>query len=116
MIAVPFGAYTIYEPKWTQDLQKATALGLWDFVTVLRGHICGVYLTACLSLISMSPNIKGDAEPVSRAKWEWCELMQSSGLPGGGDTEADVTASLNRSRERENRDRQFGQHWDWRFD
>lgn len=50
-------------------------------------------------MISVSPNIKGDAEPVSRAKWEWCELGQCSGLPGGGDTEADVTASLNRSRE-----------------
>lgn len=59
-------------------------------------------------MISVSPNIKGDAEPVSRAKWDWCELVQSPGLPGGGDTEAGVTASLNRSREREIRDRQFG--------
>lgn len=59
-------------------------------------------------MVSVFPNIKGDAEPVSREKWEWRELGQSSGLPGGGDTEAGVTASLNRSRERESRDRQFG--------
>lgn len=81
------------------------SLGLYHSA---EGHKSGVYLTSCLSMISVSPNIKGDAEPVSRAKWEWCELGQCSGLPGGGDTEADVTASLNRSRERESRDRQFG--------
>lgn len=59
-------------------------------------------------MVSVFPNIKGDAEPVSREKWEWRELGQSSGLSGGGDTEAGVTASLNRSREKKSRTREFG--------
>lgn len=59
-------------------------------------------------MISLSASINGDIEPVSRAKQEWCELGQSSGLPGGGDIEASVTAGLSRYRERESRVRQFG--------